>query len=198
MYHLPPQGRALPHREQGVALIGTLLALVLLMLAAFAMLRLSDTSAVLAGNLAFQRDLTNQAERGFVKARALLMSGGLSGETARNANQLSLNYSASRLATSANGIPQVLISDDAYTKFRLTAADLGENGVTVRYVIDRLCLASGEFSDASCEVTTTDTDEGGSSWLRKPGGEKRPVYRISVRVIGPRSTQAFFQSTFAL
>lgn len=198
MYHLPPHGRALPHREQGVVLIGTLLALVLLMLAAFAMLRLSDTSAVLAGNLAFQRDLTNQAERAFVKARTVLVSGGLSDEGQRSANQLSLNYSASRLATSANGIPQVLISDDAYKKFRLAAADLGENGVTVRYVIDRLCLASGEFSDASCEVTTTDTDKAGSSWLRKPDGEKRPVYRVSVRVTGPRSTQAFFQSTFAL
>ena len=68
----------------------------------------------------------------------------------------------------------------------------------VRYVIDRLCLATGEFSEASCEVTTSDTDEGGSSWLRKPGAEKRPVYRVSVRVTGPRSTQAFFQSTFAL
>ncbi len=198
MFHLPPHGRALPHQEQGVVLIGTLLALVLLMLAAFAMLRLSDTSTVLAGNLAFQRDLTNQAERAFVKARALLVSGGLAEEAARNANRLSLNYSASRLTTSANGIPQVLISDSAYEDLGLTAADLGDNGVTVRYVIDRLCLASGEFSEASCEVTTSDTDEGGSSWLRKPGAEKRPVYRVSVRVTGPRSTQAFFQSTFAL
>lgn len=198
MFHLPHHGRALPQREQGVVLIGTLLALVLLMLAAFAMLRMSDTSAVLAGNLAFQRDLTNQAERAFVNARTVLVSGGLSAETARNANQLSLNYSASRLATSANGIPQVLISDSAYAAFGLKAAELGDNGVAVRYVIDRLCLATGEFSDASCEVTTTDTDEGGSSWLRKPDGEKRPVYRVSVRVTGPRSTQAFFQSTFAL
>ena len=198
MFHLPPHGRALPHPERGVVLIGTLLALVLLMLAAFAMVRLSDTSVVLAGNLAFQRDLTNQAERAFSKARALLVSGGLAEEAARTANQLSLNYSASRLTTSANGIPQVLISDSAYEDLGLTAADLGDNGVTVRYVIDRLCLASGEFSEASCEVTTSDTDEGGSSWLRKPGAEKRPVYRVSVRVTGPRSTQAFFQSTFAL
>ncbi len=198
MFHLPPHGRALPHREQGVVLIGTLLALVLLLLAAFAMVKLSDTSTMLAGNLAFQRDLTNQAERAFVKARSALVSGGLSAETARNANQLALNYSASRLATSANGIPQVLISDSAYAAFGLTAAELGDNGVTVRYVIDRLCLAAGEFSDASCEVTTSDTDKGGSSSARKPGAEKRPVYRVSVRVTGPRSTQAFFQSTFAL
>jgi type IV pilus assembly protein PilX len=198
MYHLPPHGRALPHRERGVVLIGTLLALVLLMLAAFAMLRLSDTSVVLAGNLAFQRDLTNQAERAFSKARTVLASGELSTETKRQADQPSLNYSASRLATSANGIPKVLVSNDAYEEARLTAPELGDNGVTVRYVIDRLCLASGEFSDASCEVTSSGTDKGGSSWLHKPGAEKRPVYRVSVRVTGPRSTQAFFQSTFAL
>jgi Tfp pilus assembly protein PilX len=198
MFHLPPHGRTLPHRERGVVLIGTLVALVLLMLAAFAMLRMSDTSVMLAGNLAFQRDLTNQAERAFAKARTSLVSGGLSSEAVRNANQLALNYSASRLPTNANGVPQVLVSDSAYADFKLTAADLGENGVTVRYVIDRLCLAAGQFSDTSCEVTTSDSDKGGSSWLHKPGSEKRPVYRVSVRVTGPRSTQAFFQSTFAL
>jgi hypothetical protein len=31
---------------------------------------------------------------------------------------------------------------------------------------------------------------------RKPSGSTRPIYRISVRVSGPRSTEAYFQTTY--
>lgn len=182
-------------------MIVTLLALVLLTLAATAMLRASDTSQVLAGNLAFRRDLANQAERGFAKARTLLVSGALASDTTRTANLLTSNYSAARLTTNASGVPLVLASDAAFASAGMTGSDISENGVTVRYVIDRLCLATETFDTSSCEATaasSSSTDPGGSGWLRKPGGESRPVYRISVRVKGPRDTLAFYQSTFAL
>ena len=41
-------------------------------------------------------------------------------------------------------------------------------------------------------------DKGGSSFLKKAGGGLRPVYRISVRVTGPRNTQAYLQGTVTL
>ena len=185
-------------QEQGVVLIGTLFALVLLMLAATAMLRSSDISAMLAGNLSFQRDLTNQAERGFAAARALMGSGALKTESARESNLATSNYFAARLTTNASGIPKVLTSDKAYKEAEFSVADISENGVTVRFVIDRQCLATGAFNAASCETFAGSSDASGSSWLRKPGSERRPLYRVSVRVTGPRNTQAFFQSTFAL
>lgn len=185
-------------QEQGFVLISTLFALVLLMLAATAMLRSSDISAMLAGNLSFQRDLTNQAERGFAAARTLMASGALAAETTRESDLITSNYAAARLTTNASGIPRVLTSESSYTDAKFSAADISENGVTVRFVIDRQCLAVGAFNEASCETSAGSSDASGSSWLRKPGAEKRPLYRVSVRVTGPRNTQAFFQSTFAL
>lgn len=185
-------------QEQGLVLIGTLFALVLLMLAATAMLRSSDISAMLAGNLSFQRDLTNQAERGFAAARKLMASGALAAETTRESNLASSNYAAARLTTNASGVPKVLTSESSYKDAGYSVADISENGVTVRFVIDRQCLAAGAFNEASCETFAGSSDASGSSWLRKPGAEKRPLYRVSVRVTGPRNTQAFFQSTFAL
>ena len=172
----------------------TLIALVLLLVGAAAMLRAVDTSGMLAGNLAFRRDLANRSESAIGAARAALISGALSTEAARTADLTKSNYSATSLASSS-GVPAVLASDSAYT-----AAGYGSSTadkVTLRWVIDRQC-ASGTvaFSTAACESVSSSGDAGGSSWLRKPNASSRPVYRISVRVTGPRDTEAYFQSTF--
>ncbi len=180
-----------------MVLIAVLVALVLLLLAAAAMLRSSDISAILAGNLSFQRDLTNQAERGFSASRHLMESGALATDASREKTVLAANYSAARLPTNGSGIPVVLTSDSAFDDKAFTADDISENGVTVRYVIDRQCLNEGAFDTSHCEAVTSKKDASGSSWLQKPSGEVRPVYRISVRVSGPRNTQAFYQSTFS-
>ena len=196
----PPRGHAPPQAQRGVVLIITLIALVLLLLAAAAMVRSVDTSAVLSGNLAFRRDLANQGERGMSVARKLLVTGALAAEATRDANQLAQNYSAVKLATNASGVPTILANSTAFSDgtLTMTGADLTQSGVTVRYVIDRLCTAAGAFSDGTCEIVESTADTSGSSWQRRPGGESRPIYRISVRVTGPRNTQAFYQTTFVL
>ena len=181
-------------RQRGIVMAITLIALALLLVGAAAMLRTVDTSGMLAGNLAFRRDLANRSESAIVAARAALVSGALDTEAARRADLAKANYSATRLASSG-GVPNVLASDAAYAAagYASSAADK----VTLRWVIDRQC-ASGTvaFSTAACEFVSSDGDAGGSSWLRKPNGASRPVYRISVRVTGPRDTEAYFQSTF--
>lgn len=192
-------------RQRGVVMLITLIALVLLLLASAAMMRAAGGSTVLAGNIGFRRDLGNQAERGFVAARKALVSGALSSDTTRSTDQLAANYSSTRLDTNANGVPTVLASDTAYSSKGMTLQDIDDSasdvksGVTVRYVIDRQCITTGSFSAANCELTAaTNADKGGSDLPRKAGGESRPVYRISVRVKGPRDTESFYQSTFAL
>lgn len=201
--HFPSRCRLHPRpqvaqRQRGVVLLFTLIALMLVLLAASAMVRSVDTSSVLAGNLAFRRDLANQAERGIVAARKLLLTGALMSSGTRDANQLAYNYSAVKLANNASGVPTVLASDTAFTSAGMTGADLSGNSGTVRYVIDRQCTAAGEFGASNCQVVEGTTDTAGSSWQRRPGAESRPIYRISVRVTGPRNAQAFYQSTFAL
>jgi type IV pilus assembly protein PilX len=186
-----------PRRQRGVALIVTLIALLLMMIGAAAMVRSIDTTSGMAGNLAFRRDLANRAERAIVTARATMVSGALGTESARIADRAGSNYSSSKLPSGATGVPLVLTSNTAFASAQLTASDLSDDGVSVRYVIDRQCVAAGAFDPGSCESLEAGADSGGSNWLRKPGGTARPVYRISVRVSGPRDTQAFFQTTFA-
>jgi type IV pilus assembly protein PilX len=68
--------------------------------------------------------------------------------------------------------------------------------VTIRYVIDRLCTNTGNASILNC-VQSTGVPAGGSgdhnTGVAPPSAT---VYRVSVRVDGPRGTQAFLQTTF--
>jgi len=190
-------------RQRGVVLIITLVALLVLMIGGVALVRSMDTSSLLSGNLAFKRDLVNHGERGMAQALTLLRTGALSTDTSRQTLQAASNYSPTVFASNARGIPDVLIDPAAFTAAGLTGADITDAGagVTVRYVIDRQCVAGTTVFDAnSCLVSATKGDKGGSAHLgsKKPGGDLRPVFRISVRVTGPRGTQSFLQSTVTL
>ena len=57
--------------QNGVILLVTLLALVIMMLASLALVRSTDTNLILAGNYAFKRDVVNQAEQALPKIKAL-------------------------------------------------------------------------------------------------------------------------------
>ena len=58
---------AMPARERGVIMVITLIALVVLMIGGIALIRSFDTSMLLAGNLAFRRDLVNQGSERWPK-----------------------------------------------------------------------------------------------------------------------------------
>jgi len=196
-----------PKQQQGAIMIITLIALSLLMLSALALIRSFDTSLSMAGNLAFKRDLVNQGERGMAKAIALFNAGALSTAAARNSDSLANNYSAIMLKSNAHGIPTALLSNPTISgktmfdvDISMTAADVSDtsSGITVRYVIDRLCTAAGEaFSNDKCIGFKQVSSQGGSVPLapKKTGQEFQPVYRISVRATGPRNTQLFLQTT---
>jgi Tfp pilus assembly protein PilX len=194
-----------PHRvaQRGVVLVITLIALAVLLLGSVALMRSVDTSAFLSGNLAFKRDLINHGERGMAAAMTVLRTGALSSDITRESALPASNYSATVLGSDARGIPTLLTSDSAYTSSGFSAADISDAaaGVTIRYAIDRQCEAgTAAPSGTTCLVTMTKSDRGGTDYLstKKPGGDVRPVYRISVRVNGPRGTQSFFQTTVTL
>lgn len=203
-----------PARQRGVVMIVTLVALVVLLLGAVALLRSSDASSALAGQLGFRRDMKNQAERAIAMAVSSLKTGSLSSAAAREKSEASANYAAAQLATDAStGLPTILLKSDAEFKaagYKLNIVDGADSsaanatsGVKVRYLIDRLCLAAGAVDAASCSRTNVQIQfNGQDSGSQKADTEFRSaqlvVYRISVRVDGPRGTQAFFQSSVAL
>lgn len=189
-------------KQRGVVLLFTMIVLVLLLISAIALVRSVDSSQIIAGNIAFKRDLLNQGQRGITIAKKSLSDGGVLADGAkRQKDLLANNYSATMLEANAQGIPKILLSDKAWAKSGMTGADIidSTSGVAIRYVIDRLCTETGSPDSAKCVVTTR-IPSGGSDFLltRRAGGSTPPVYRISVRVTGPHNTQTYMQSTFTL
>ena len=183
--------------QRGVALVIVLIALVILMISGVALVKSFSTSMTQSGNLAFKRDLKNEAERAVLAGVTLLTSGALSTETVRIADSLSNNYSATRLASNGYGIPLVLVDDSRFSSAGMTATDITDanTGVTLRYVIDRQCQAAGDVTATTCVTRTESTDSSVDGLHHQIKGESRPVYRISVRASGPRNTQVFIQTT---
>jgi hypothetical protein len=191
--------------QRGVVMVVTLLALAVMLIGAVALVRSFNSSLFTAGNLAFKRDLVNQAERAAVEVLGQFEAGGALDTLAeRAASNAAVNYSAQMLATNAQGIPTALL--DATTFATVGQADnditVADQGVTLRYVIDRLCNAVGSevtLTSANCTVGPTPDARGGSaSDLNVATLQPQVLYRVSVRVDGPRNTQAFFQTTLAL
>jgi len=128
----------------------------------------------------------------------LLNTGALVTETTRTTDQLTLNYSASTLASNAQGIPLVLVNDTTFTSAGMTdttAISDTTADVTIRTVIDRQCVAAGAYSSASCvsSATKTNAAQAGTVWIKRAKAPGNATYRISVRVSGPRNTQTFHQ-----
>jgi len=201
-----------PARERGVVLLFCLIILVVLLAGGVAVMRSMDTSLFGAGNLAFKRDLVNQGELAIAKAMREFQTGGaLVASGATSSSVPAANYSAIQLTANAKGIPEVLLKKTTLTgpdvvgnTFAPTGTPIsGNGGVTVRYVIDRMCNATGAFSTigkSGCVYTpsTTETLGGDQSQLSTPGPSipSPPIYRVSVRVDGPRDTQVFLQASF--
>ena len=211
--HLPGSWRPVRHGrfEHGVVLVFVLVALVVMLVASVALVRSFNTSLFNAGNLAFKRDLANQAERVLPIVRAALSEDGALGtEKARAADVQAQNYKATILKTNAQGIPLVLLG--ANRDFEAVGSvvkdiELPDQQVKVRYVVDRLCNSLGLDSDLGADHCSMSGDPentaGSESDLGRVGGSDANanvsaalvVYRVTIRVDGPRNTQAFFQTT---
>jgi type IV pilus assembly protein PilX len=187
-------------RQQGVVLIFSLIVLLILAIGAVALMRSVDTSQVSAGNLAFHRDLVNQGEQAVATVMTEFKTNGPPLGGATTASMQSANYSATTLPTNTQGVPLVLLDDAAFALIA-TAPDLvGRTpDVLVRYVVDRLCTATPltVIATSNACVQSTGLPTGGTANRNTAvAPPSATVYRVSVRVTGPRLTQAFLQTTF--
>lgn len=185
-------------RERGVVLLICLIVLVILLAGGVAVMRSMNTTLSSAGNLAFKRDLVNQGEQAGVKALALFNTGALSAVGADYNDAKASNYSAVRLDSNDRGIPLALLKDDLYDAKASDTIERTSDAVKIRYLIDRLCNASGAASKSTCVYAPATTDVRGGSVQEsgRPPPPKALVYRLTVRVDGPRDTQVFLQSSF--
>jgi type IV pilus assembly protein PilX len=232
MKHMPTSPRKASSRatQRGVSLVFALIAVVVFLISAVAIVRSFNSSLFQAGNLAFKRDLTNQSERAMDAVFARMQgSGALASEAARSAHQAADNYSASILPANAQGIPNALLNAgdassgatarDVFYRVGSAANDIeltDPNGTTfgsVRYVVERLCNATGDagtIGPSGCIYAGNARGPSGGAlqWIRADitttgggGGagatSQQVMYRATIRVNGPRGTQGFFQTTFS-
>ncbi len=202
--------RSTGSRQHGVVMLFGLIALAIMLIGTAAMVRSMNTSMFNAGNLGFKRDMGNQMERAISLVTDALRSGSLSSDATRQANLTASNYRATLLPSNDQGIPNALLSDSVFTGIASSANDISvpAQAITVRYVVDRMCTNLGAADASHCVMATDPVANGGGSRgsggaeFNTPGGAgavtQRVVYRLSVRVTGPRDTQAFFQSTMTL
>ena len=206
------QAQRRPAAQRGVVMLFALIALVIMLVGSVAVMRSLNVSLFNVGNIAFKRDMSNQAERVLGTVLTALKEGDLATAAARAAHSTADNYSASILETNTQGIPVALLADDdAFAAVGNPANDIevDDQNVRIRYVIDRLCDDIGEdavLGSARCVLSESDAPAGGdsskfndaamggSSGSAKGAAPLQVGYRVSIRVSGPRNTLSFFQT----
>ena len=191
--------------QQGIVLIVALIALVILMLASVALIRSTDTNLLIAGNLAFKRDLVNNGDVAISTIRQIFSTGTMSSGTTRQSDVTAQNYFSHIQASNTIGIPTILLDktifDATYSGRNINYAT---SQVTIRYVVDRMCIqrspavAVDPLNADACSILAGSIKIGGSDFNPEPPSNPRGIYRISMRISGPRNTEAFMQSTFAI
>lgn len=201
-------------RQDGVVLFIALIALVVMSLAAAALIRSVDTNTTIAGNLSFQQSALVSSDRGAESAISWI-------ETTSNANVDVLNGTLSNNGYYANygnldnsGVNlddmADVKNDNTWDNFSRPATGTGiANGVeansqnTINYIIERMCSTDGAppandgtnkclfgVAQASGGSKKVKTSEQGGAIIE---GKLSPIYRVTVRVTGPKNTQSYSQ-----
>jgi type IV pilus assembly protein PilX len=208
-------GSAYRNGQRGIALVFTLIAVLVLLLSSIALVRSFTNATLVAGSLAFKRDVVNQSERGLNTVTAFFATGALQNPASRIAPNTLANYSPCVLPSDARGIP-IILQDDANFAgttdtdathdpqcgqvFTSAANDITDatTNVTIRYVIDRLCINTQQPQSGSCIVSQL-----GDPLKAQVGNSNQqqlqvlPVYRVTVRVISG-NVRTFVQSTMTM
>ncbi|MDB5971609.1 MAG: hypothetical protein JWQ90_4059 [Hydrocarboniphaga sp.] len=197
----PPR---LPSSQAGMVLFFALVVLVLMMLAAIALMRSTLTTNLVAGNLVLQQAATVSADRGVETAVSWLESNnaGTALHTSKIAATDPVRYAALRQD------PGAAQSWDDFWTAALVPAGLVNSlaadaaGISVSYVIQRLCNAQGDPAAGSgCELSPSSVSASNSSKGAGVVGlsaSGQVYYRITARATGPRNTVSFVQTIVAM
>lgn len=211
---------ASPSRAQrGVTLVIALVLLVAMMLAGVAIFRSVDSATFLASNLAFKRDLDNRASAaiepvlGRMKLAEFVNHWDLDSCTTDQGKApgdcvgywKGWAYSPRLLAAEVNGVPTVLSDIDWASATDTPATNTFDSifgaGTSVdagsktrsRYLIERMCTDDLKASEKNC-ILDGAIELGGSQPNDKPGAVPLPMFRVTVRIEGPRHSVSYAQA----
>ena len=174
-------------RQRGAVLFIALIVLVAMTLAGIALMRSVDTGNLIAGNLAFRNAATHAGDAGLEAARSWLM-GKSAGDLQKDAAQgYFANWQEQFDPKSFNWEAQgITVGTDSI-------------GNTTYYVVHRMCKESEKSIDATdctkvTAVSVGSTKGGGGYGMTPLSGASLPYFRITSRVVGPKSTVSYVQA----
>lgn len=204
-------------------MIIVLLALLLMAFASVALLRSSDTATQIIGNLGFQKAAIGQADGALKVAEDWLAahnSGGAlyeddaaNGYYATSADNCDLTGNATADDNSDDVTWDGGSAHPNCTVVALPVTPAGlADGYSVAYAINRLCNAPGDpgapladdgFTPMTCAHANTESLDGSTrasaSYGQTPlSGGTQYYYRVTVRILGPRSTVRYIQTLVIL
>jgi type IV pilus assembly protein PilX len=193
------------NRESGVVLIIMMIVLVAMTLAAVSLVRTTETTNMIAGNMSFQQAATHSGDQGVELAAAWLKAN--SASSVLESDSSTNAYFAGGLSAGPNLSASPPQSWDAYWNATLAslaraATQKDEAGNTFSYVIHRLCANAGSpTGGASCVSSPAIATVSGNSEEANEKTVNASVgvyYRITVRVDGPRNTVSYVQAVISL
>ncbi len=193
--------------QSGVVLFIAMIALVVMSLAAVALIRSVDTNNLITGNLSYKQTAAASSSFGVESmANQLGISTFSYSEASDPANGYYALCSTYSTAGTCDGINLTAATTWVPgTTSRLATgsgitAGKDAYGNTVQYVVERMCKATGSVDAAAtyCLKSSTDLDQNSHN---VPNGPKGPglissaaIYRVTVRVAGPKNTLSYIQS----
>ena len=197
--------RAVRRAQEGVVLFIALIVLVAMSLAGVALMRNVDTGTVIAGNLAFRQSAMHVADIGVEAGRNWLMNvspmatlyndqPGIAGGAAYFANW------GENVDLLGNDVDPLKV-DYNWNNAMVVTSPAPPSGYEVRYVIHRLCKQTGDPASITCVKQTGNTTsvasgtKGAASFgVYAISVPTNALYRITVRVKGPRNSISYVQA----
>ena len=203
--HSHPAARFVaPRRQRGMMLVISLIVLVAMTLAGIAMMRSVDTSAIVAGNIAFKQSSLNASDAGLQAGYTYLSTN--SGTATLYADNNAAGVSSVGYFSSAAATEPDWSNPANWTNAASINAGLPDaGGNVVQYVIHRLCPLPNCAPNATClnstnvcgstpdstTISAEGVDQSAANFFTRPPATH---YRVTSRVVGPRQSVAIVQT----
>jgi type IV pilus assembly protein PilX len=195
--------------QSGVVLFLALIALVVMSLAAVALIRSVDTNSQIAGNLSYKQTAAISSSYGIESVADTL--GPLPMNNANTSNASTGYYAVCNtfdqgvtepcngrnLTAEASWVPGTTSN---FANGLGVDAGVDAYGNTIQYIVERMCNAAAPFSRATCLLSTSDPDNDTKRVQNEPVSGRPtkqndlPIYRVTVRIAGPKNTVSFVQA----
>lgn len=197
-------------RQRGIALFVALIALLVMSLTAVALIRSVDTNTMIAGNMSFRQTALVASDRGAEAALEWMDAKLGVNATMLNNHIPAEGYFATYVAEctgeqdpEGDEVDAIRLVDNCGV---LSIADDGL-GNEIRYIIQRMCFDPDtvlpyDADESTCLLgeaeigTGSKKVRGGSRAGMLLDAKQSPVFRVTVKVTGPRNTISYAQ-TFA-